>query len=57
VRGSGVAADLERIVNRIKSKVRSRVEHVFGPLVVPCGIEAQNHWSSSSPVGMWAGCI
>ena len=28
-----------------------------GPLVVPCGIEAQNHWSSSSPVGMWAGCI
>jgi len=27
------------------------------PLVVPCGIEAQNHWSSSSPVGMWAGCI
>jgi len=29
VRGSGVAADLERIVNRIKSKVRSRVEHVF----------------------------
>ncbi len=29
----------------------------FGPLVVPCGIEAQNHWSSSSPVGMWAGCI
>jgi IS5 family transposase len=29
VRSSGVAADLERIVNRIKSKVRSRVEHVF----------------------------
>jgi len=27
--GSGIAADLERIVNRIKSKVRSRVEHVF----------------------------
>jgi IS5 family transposase len=29
VSGSGVAADLERIVNRIKSKTRSRVEHVF----------------------------
>ena len=27
--GSGVIADLERIVNRIKSKVRSRVERVF----------------------------
>jgi IS5 family transposase len=27
--GSGVVAELERIVNRIKSKVRSRVEHVF----------------------------
>ena len=27
--GTGVVADLERIVNRIKSKVRSRVEHVF----------------------------
>ena len=27
--GSGILADLERIVNRIKSKVRSRVEHVF----------------------------
>jgi len=24
-----IVADLERIVNRIKSKVRSRVEHVF----------------------------
>ena len=30
--GSGVIADLERIVNRIKSKVRSRVEHVFAVL-------------------------
>ena len=29
VNGTGVVADLERIVNRIKSKVRSRVEHVF----------------------------
>lgn len=29
VKGSAVVADLERIVNRIKSKVRSRVEHVF----------------------------
>jgi IS5 family transposase len=29
VRGSAILADLERIVNRIKSKVRSRVEHVF----------------------------
>ena len=29
VKGSGVVADLERIANRIKSKVRSRVEHVF----------------------------
>ena len=29
VLGSGIVADLERIVNRIKSKVRSRVEHVF----------------------------
>jgi IS5 family transposase len=27
--GSGVVAGLERIVNRIKSTVRSRVEHVF----------------------------
>ena len=27
--GSGILADLERIVNRIKSKVRSRVEYVF----------------------------
>lgn len=27
--GSGVVADLERMVNRIKSKVRSRVEQVF----------------------------
>ena len=27
--GSSIVADLERIVNRIKSKVRSRVEHVF----------------------------
>jgi IS5 family transposase len=26
---AGIAADIERIVNRIKSKVRSRVEHVF----------------------------
>lgn len=29
VSGSGVLADLERITNRIKSKVRSKVEHVF----------------------------
>jgi len=29
VHGSGVVAGLERIVNRIKSTVRSRVEHVF----------------------------
>jgi IS5 family transposase len=29
VAGSGVVAELERIVNRIKSRVRSRVEHVF----------------------------
>lgn len=29
VKGNGVLADLERIANRIKSKVRSRVEHVF----------------------------
>ena len=29
VRGTGYLADLERIVNRIKSKTRSRVEHVF----------------------------
>ncbi len=29
VKGSGIVAELERIVNRIKSKVRSRVEHVF----------------------------
>ncbi len=29
VKGNGVVADLERIANRIKSKVRSRVEHVF----------------------------
>lgn len=29
VRGTGHLADLERIVNRIKSKTRSRVEHVF----------------------------
>ena len=29
VRGTGCLADLERIVNRIKSKTRSRVEHVF----------------------------
>ena len=29
VRGSAIVADLERIVNRIKSTVRSRVEHVF----------------------------
>lgn len=29
VRGTGHVADLERIVNRIKSKTRSRVEHVF----------------------------
>lgn len=29
VAGSGVAAELQRIVNRVKSKVRSRVEHVF----------------------------
>ncbi len=27
--GNGIVAGLERIVNRIKSKVRSRVEHVF----------------------------
>jgi IS5 family transposase len=26
---AGIAADIERIANRIKSKVRSRVEHVF----------------------------
>ena len=30
VHGSGVVADLERIVNRIKSKTHSRVEHMFG---------------------------
>jgi len=29
VQGSGLVADLERIANRIKSKVRSRVEHMF----------------------------
>ena len=29
VLGSGIVAEVERIVNRIKSKVRSRVEHVF----------------------------
>ncbi len=29
VHGDGILAGLERIVNRIKSKVRSRVEHVF----------------------------
>ena len=29
VRGTGHLANLERIVNRIKSKTRSRVEHVF----------------------------
>lgn len=29
VKGSGIAAELQRIVNRIQSKVRSRVEHVF----------------------------
>jgi IS5 family transposase len=29
VSGSGIAAELERIGNRIRSKVRSRVEHVF----------------------------
>jgi IS5 family transposase len=29
IRGSGIAAELERITNRLKSKVRSRVEHVF----------------------------
>jgi IS5 family transposase len=29
VAGSDVVADLERVVNRIKSTVRSRVEHVF----------------------------
>jgi len=29
VTGSGIAAELERITNRIKSTVRSRVEHVF----------------------------
>ena len=29
VAGSGIAAELERITNRIKSTVRSRVEHVF----------------------------
>lgn len=29
VRGTGQLADLERIVNRFKSKTRSRVEHVF----------------------------
>lgn len=29
VNGSVVAADIERIVNRIKSKTRSRVEHMF----------------------------
>ena len=29
VAGSGVVAELERIVNRLKSQVRSRVEHVF----------------------------
>ena len=29
VKGGAIVAELERIVNRIKSKVRSRVEHVF----------------------------
>ena len=29
VKGNAIVAGLERIVNRIKSKVRSRVEHVF----------------------------
>jgi IS5 family transposase len=29
VKGTGVIAELERVVNRIKSKVRSKVEHVF----------------------------
>ena len=29
VHGTGVVAELERIVNRIKSKTRSRVEHMF----------------------------
>jgi IS5 family transposase len=29
VGAAGIAADIERIANRIKSKVRSRVEHVF----------------------------
>ena len=29
VGAAGIAADIERIVNRIKSKVRSRVEHMF----------------------------
>jgi len=38
-------------------KLKFRAIGLVWPLVVPCGIEAQNHWSSSSPVGMWAGCI
>ena len=29
VSGTGVAADIERIANRIRSKTRSRVEHMF----------------------------
>jgi len=44
---------------QLLGRFREFDEHLVadGPLVVPCGIEAQNHWSSSSPVGMWAGCI
>ena len=50
----------ESEARRLLSKVKDNVDVTRinqRPLVVPCGIEAQNHWSSSSPVGMWAGCI
>lgn len=44
-------------IDAVKQRAHGRWSEILGPLVVPCGIEAQNHWSSSSPVGMWAGCI
>jgi hypothetical protein len=31
--------------------------HSQGPLVVSCGTQQSESWSSSSPVGMWAGCV
>jgi len=34
-----------------------KVAFISGPSSFRVERDSQNHWSSSSPVGMWAGCI